>query len=289
MKKKYMILGIAAVLAVLLIGTVIWAMPYIQSARVFHGVKDFGNFQYEVSIKPREANLSQEQRKLIEAVSWCLGAEDSQSWKAVGRVCDDKIYAEIYWEGVEDPVTEVYFSQEESLLNVKMLYETIQKNAVSAHPLVGKALPDWNAGTFLSQKQIEEIFQMDLEKILQINVILEDQKSSAWHSFSSLAKMDREKGEQGNPRFETERENYHISLEFEREEGIPTVRMKAADQAQKEEIAEYEGMVQFAEPEEIVFPEDLMREEEIERFSKFWSGFQELKNDTIPGLLQIFS
>lgn len=278
MKKKYIISGIAVILAVLLFGTVVWAMPYIQSARIFGGVKDFGSFHYEISARLCEENLSQEQQQLMEAVSWCLGAEDSQFWKAVGNVCDDKIYARIYWEGVKDPVTEIYFSQEESLINVKMLYETIQKNVEKAHPLVGKILPDWKYGTYLSQKQMEESFQIDLEELLQTKMLLEDQKSSGWHSFSTLVKMDREKGEHGNPRFETERESYQISLEFEKEEGIPTVRMEAVDQTQKEEIAEYAGVVQFGEPEEIVFPEELMSEKDLEGFVKFWSGIQELRD-----------
>lgn len=274
MNKKYVVAGITAAAAAVILAVFIWAMPLLQTAMMFRGVEDYREFQYEISLKLAEKNLSREQRQLIEAVSNCLGAKEEMAWSVAGRVHGESVYAQLYWEGAKEPVTEIYLCQGKSAINVKMLYETIQKNIQSLHPLLGRALPDWAYGTFLSSEQIEEIFQVDLDELLQVELLAEHQTNSTWQSIRMLSKMKRGKGEHGERQFETNVEDYHLLLEFQREEKQPSLRVLASDKTEKQKVGAYAGKISFGETEEIVYPDEFLEDEDIRQFARLWAAIQ---------------
>ncbi|MCI9136276.1 MAG: hypothetical protein HFH48_01730 [Lachnospiraceae bacterium] len=276
MKKKYAVTGAAVAAAAVILGIIIWAMPLLQTAMMFRGVKDYQEFQYEISMELSEKNLSEEEKGLIEVISWCLGAEEGMSWRVAGRVQGDDVYAELCGEGAEAPVTEIYLCQGKSAVNVEMLYETIRQNIQNLHPLLGRVLPEWKYGAFLSSAQIEEIFQVDLNELLQMELLTENQTPSWRQGIRALSGMKRGKGAHGERQFETEMEDYRLLLEFQREENIPSIDVLASDRTKEQKIAEYSGKVSFEETEEILFPEEFLKDEDVRQFAKLWSRIQTL-------------
>ena len=279
MKKRYIAMG-AGILLVVCLAVGIWSFPLVQAAFMLNRVPDFNRFAYEVSLELNEDNLSDEQRQFMNVMSWMLNADKEAcfNWKAAGTFQDDSTYAKIYCEGLSDPVTEVYFSEKESVINIKMLYETIRQNVMASHPLVGGVLPEWGYGEYISIEQIEEIFQVDLKEMFRIERPAENRKQGLWQSFCMLGKMDRRKGDNGELQFETSFNTYQVLLEFAEKDEIPVIGISGSDMEETQKIAGYAGKVTFGNPQAITFPDSLMADEDIEQFARLWATLCEMKD-----------
>lgn len=279
MKKWYIAMGVGAFLVVCL-AVGIWSFPLVQAAFMLNKVPDFNRFTYEVSLELNEENLSEEQRQFMNVMSWMLNVDKDacSKWKASGTFQEDFTYAKIYCEGLDEPVTEVYFSEKESAINIQMLYETIRQNVRNSHPLLGGLLPEWGYGEYISIEQIEEIFQVDLKEMFRIERPTENRKQGLWQSFLMLTEMDRRKGDNGELQFETDFHTYQVLLEFAEKDENTVIGISGSDTEKSQKIAGYTGEVTFDSPEEIIFPDSLMEEAEIRQFAKLWATLCEMKD-----------
>lgn len=272
-EKRYIVAGIVTVLVLVFLTLAVWLFPLIRAAFLLHDMAELRGFRYEISMELDEENLSEKQKQLTNVLAWALsgGESSGMSWKVTGRVSDGLAYGQVYCEGCEEPVTELYVGQEEGLINVQMLYDSIRGNLIAHHPLLGSALPEWGYGDFLSSTQMEEIFQVDLEELFRIEELTENHVRSSWESFRVLMAMKSRKGADGGRQFETELGDYQVVLEITKDGEYPSMDIRVSDRTEVKEVASYTGKFAFQEAEKIVFPDSLMAEKEIQQFEKLWS------------------
>lgn len=276
MKKKYIGLGIGAAVLLFFLLLAVWAAPLVRMAFL---LRDVSEFEYELSLELEEKNLTAQQKQLMNVLSLILtGEEDAAlSWEMDGRVSDGMVYGQIYCKGGKEPVTEVYFHQEEGFVNVEMLYNTIRDNVLKQHPLLGRALPEWGYGAFLSTAQAEEIFQVDLKDLFQGEELAEYHGSSVPELIRTFMGMKRKKETDGQRQFEMELENYRILLEPGKEKEQPAVRVTASDHSGEQATAVYAGRFVFGAPEKIELPDDFIADQDIEQFAKLWASVSSLQ------------
>lgn len=280
MKKRYLAAGIGAVLALVLLTLLIFIFPLVQAAILLHDVSEFQGFEYEMSMELKEENLSESQKKWFSSLAWALGDEENSgmSFQIAGRVSDSLAYGQVYYEGYEEPVTELFFRQGEGRINVKMLYDSIRENLIVQHPLLGAGLWEWEYGEYLSSSQIEEIFQVDFAELFQAEELTGNHNRSFWESFRMLLGMESKKGADGGRQFETELGEYHVLLEIKREGEYPSINLTAFDRTGSREAASFAGAFTFQETEEIIFPDSLMDDKDIQQFANLWSVVDGLQN-----------
>ena len=280
MRKRYSAAIIGTVLVLILLGTAVWLFPLAHAAFLLGDISKHQGFPYEISIEPQEENLTESQKQLANSLALVLGNEEnsSMSFRIAGRVSEGQAYGQVSLEGQEEPVTELYFQQGEGLLNVKMLYDSIRENLAAQHPLLGASLPEWEYGEFLSLAQIEKIFQIDSSDLFHTEELTESHTHSFWQSLRLLMGMKSRKGADGGRQFEAELGDYHVLLEIKREGEYPSIDIAASDSSGNQAAASYAGTFTFQETEEIVFPDSLIDDKDIQQFADFWSAIGGLQN-----------
>ena len=207
MKKKIGI-TISIIFVILCLVVTIYLFPIIKVVQMFWNVSDTLQFHYQSSFDLKEEDLSEEQRNFINVLSYLLEVEKESCllWNAEGMVYDDTGYVKLYCKAFENPITELYLTKEEQIINVGMFYRTIQSSIAENYMLLSKFLPDWNGAEFISLEQIEEIFDVDLKDFLELENIEDWTMDKSWNSLLCLNKMKKSFGEQGEVIFETQLE-----------------------------------------------------------------------------------
>ncbi len=274
MKKKYLWAGIGTALLLAVLISAVWLAPLIQTAFLLQGMSKSGGFQFEIAIELEEENLSKQQEQMIRMLAWALaGRENSgMSWEINGRVSEGLAYGEVFCKGCSEPITELYFGQEEGFINLEMLYDSMRDNMLRQQPFLGGVLPEWGYGAFLSSRQVEEIFQVDLEELFWTDRLAEKKTYSVREILGFLWGMKRQKSPDGGYQFEAEVGDYQAVLEIIRKDQIPLLKVLVSDRTRDKEISSYKGKFVFHEAEEIVLPESRMEEEDIRQFEKLWES-----------------
>ena len=137
MKKKRG-MTITIIFVVLCLVTTIYLFPIIKVVQMFWNVPDISQFHYQVSIYLKEENLCEEQRKFISALSLLLEVEKESCliWSAEGMVYDNIGYLKLYCKAFKQPITELYLTKEEQLINVGIFYRTMKSNIAENHILL---------------------------------------------------------------------------------------------------------------------------------------------------------
>ncbi|TGY91368.1 hypothetical protein E5329_21510 [Petralouisia muris] len=280
MKKKYIGAGVGAVLLATVLALAIWVFPLVQAAFLLYGMSESDGFQYEIALDLEEENLSGQQKQMVRILALILAGKENSgmSWEVTGRVSKGMVYGEVFCKGGSEPITEIYFYQEEGLVNVEMLYDSMRNNMIRQNSFLGGVLPEWSCGAFLSSSQVEEMFQVDLEKLFQAEELRENQAYSAQEIFGVLMGMKRQKGPNGANQFEAEMGDYQAVFEIAKEDKIPFLNILASDRTQKKEVSSFKGKFVFQETEEIVLPDSRMEDEDIRQFANLWQGITGLQD-----------
>ncbi|EOS22912.1 hypothetical protein C806_03533 [Lachnospiraceae bacterium 3-1] len=278
MKKRYLVAGLSAVVVVIFLALAVWIFPLAHAAFLLRDVSKFQGFSYEISVNQKEENLSQQQKQAAYALAWMLGGGESldMSFHITGRASEGLAYGEIYWEGCEKPITELYVRQEEGLMNVEMLYDAIRENLTAQSPFLGNIMPEWGYGEFLSSTQLEQIFQVDLAELFRAKGLKDTHSFSFWEGFRMLIGMKSRKGPDGGRQFETKVGDYQVVLEIKRDGAHPSMDVVVLDQTENKEGTSYTGRFVFQETERIVVPDSAMSDNEIQQLAKLWSGMSSL-------------
>ncbi len=283
MKKKHkIILMIAAVIlcAVLLVAA-IRVFPLMQAARTLHRVMNAECVDFEVDVTLNPDRLSGEQRKLLAAVSWLLETEEStcMSWNIRGYRSGGQGYAEISCKGLEGNVTDVYFSEDETIVNVKMLYEALQKNFSGAHPILGVLLPDWKYSDYVLLEQIEEIFQVDIRSMYHLSPPRELSAGTVWQNLLILRGIERKKSADNRRQFETMWNSYQTTVTVGNIGQAPEISVEGTDGEDKQIIASYNAFISSGAEKQTVYPDSVMGQEEIRQFQDLWGTVKGIQGE----------
>lgn len=257
-------------LVLLVLGLAAWAFPLLHAAFLLRGAWKAGGFQYHFSVELEEQNLSGQQMQIARGLAWLFGGSEPSglAWEITGRTADGLAYGKLYCKGSKVPVTELYAEKGGGLVNVEMPYQSIREQLSSQYPMLGALLPEWEYGAYLSSTQAEELFPVKFEELFRTGELSESHVPSFWESLRILMGMKWKKGEHGVRQFEMERGGYLVLLEIAKEEGSPVLRFEVLDQTGAKAAARYEGKVTFQETEEIVFPDSVIEEKDIQQFVK---------------------
>ncbi len=270
MKKRYFVIGVLAA-AITAVG--VWSFPLWHTAFLLHSLAKSKSLDCRIQVILDREALSENQNQFLQAVSWILGIEENSclNWQAEGGFSQGQGTAKIYCNALKEPVTEVYFSEGSTIVNIEMLYEALQNNFGREHPILGNMLPDWKYGSYISLEQIQDMFQVDFEELLTQNASSNMIGQSLWKNLLLLNQMEREKAKNGGWQFQTSWNGWQTVLKTEKKGQIQRLELSGVSREHTQKIASFFASLCSGEQESIVFPDSVMKEEEIKQFQKLWS------------------
>ena len=274
MKKKIGII-ISIIFIILCLVATIYLFPIIKVVQMFWNVSETPQFHYQVSFDLKEEDLSEEQRNFVNILSLLLEIEKENCllWNVEGIVYDNTGYVKLYCEAFENPITELYLTKEEQIINVGMFYHTMQSSIAENHRLLSKLLPDWNGAEFISLEQVEEIFDINLKDFLELESVANWTMDGSWKSLLWLNKMKKSFGEQGEVIFETQLEEGKVEFKFQKQEKVPTIEILILDVKGVDSIIRSECSIIFDAVSRVDMPTALVSSKNIEILHLLWSIF----------------
>ena len=285
MKKKYVVISIVGIVVAVIVLLGIWMFPLLRVTATLHSALHAESYDFQVAVTLNKEILSEQQRQFLALMPWVLGIEedDCLEWSVTGNVSEGCGYAKLYGGGLPEPITDVYFKDDQVMVNVKMLYQSLQKNILAEHPMFGSLLPGWEYGDYISLDQIEEIFAVDIEEIFRDHSSFELSGQSFWEVWNMLRGMERKEDKDGRQRFETIFNNYQTVFEIGRKGKAPMLAVLGKDVQGQQPIAGFRASLLGQGPKKIVFPKSIMKEEEMAKLQKLWSSLIEAQG-TLEGL-----
>ncbi|MCI8299499.1 MAG: hypothetical protein HFI69_03985 [Lachnospiraceae bacterium] len=279
MKKRTFAAG-AAVLAVIA-AALAWSYPLWHTAYLICSLVKSESIGCQIQVALEQERLSNGQKQFLQTLSWILGIEETDcfKWRAEGTLFDSQGYAQLYCDAFKEPLTELYFSEGSTLVNIRMLYQRLQENFTKEHPLLGTMLPDWKYGAYISLEQIEELFQADLKELFQGNASASIKEQSLWKNLLMLKSMKRQKTRDGDWQFQTIWNHYGIALKTGKSnEGKSFAEVRGVNGEKSRQIKSFVFLFSSEEEKAIEIPDSVMKTEEIRQFQKLWQvlkGFTE--------------
>lgn len=285
MKKKYLTAGIVIAVCILCTGIIYAAvrvLPLLQAARTLGQITGAGSIGYEVDITLNPDSFSKEQEQYLSAIAWILETDEEScmNWKIRGYVSEGRGYAEVFCEGLDGAVTDAYFGEDDTLVNVKMLYETLQGNFDRAHPILGNLLPGWEYSDYISLEQIEKIFDTDIKGMYKLDVPEGAGEQNTWKILMLLWGIERQKGEGGSQQFRLVWNNYQMVFDVGRAGHTPELSIWGEDTGNSRSIASYRAEISSLDAKEITYPDSVMDQEEIQQFENLWGLVKEIQGNS---------
>lgn len=188
---RYITLVILLLLLAVIAAAAIHFYPMWKTARDFENYIDLSSFSYEMDVELFKDELKREQTELLNALSRLAGIEADSMYRLhiSGGVSENKIYAEIYPDGMEEPLIELYLSNGRDVVNGGFLYRSVRSRVVGESQLLDIVLPSGEGGIYLTVEQVERLFDLDLSNIREFHLPLSGYDPSAAEYFAILAAL----------------------------------------------------------------------------------------------------
>lgn len=202
-KKRHTGLKIFLVFLLLLLaaaaGLAVYFYPAYRAAGYLAENLSFQNFEYTLEVRIGREELDEGKRRLVDTLAEITGitGEALCHLTIQGRVDGDVIYACIYPEGQKEPLTELYLSDDIDVVNGAMLYSAMRENFCGQNAMLDYLFPVWEEHKYISLKQAEDMFGVDLSAFQNFKLPFTDLKLSRPEYFGILAFMNREKTASG--------------------------------------------------------------------------------------------
>lgn len=201
--KKHIGLKIFVTLLLLLLaaatGLVIYFYPAYRAAGYLAENLSFQKMEYVLEVKIDRGELDTKKRILLDTMAEITGmtGEELCHLTIRGSVDGDVIYARIYPEGREKPLTELYLSDDLDVVNGAMLYSAMRENFCGQNEMLNYLFPVWEEHKYMSLKQAEDMFGVDLSSFRDFELPFKDRKLSRLEYFGLLVFMHRDKAAAG--------------------------------------------------------------------------------------------
>lgn len=128
---------------------------------------DFSAFSYDMEVELCPEELDPEQRQLLEMLAETASLEQNAVYhlRLTGRVYQNIIYAEVFPEGMTQPVLKLYLSGDRDVADCGYLYQCIREDIAGGSRLLGAMLPPAEDEICLTLEQAEQLLSMDLSGI----------------------------------------------------------------------------------------------------------------------------
>lgn len=202
-KKRHTGLKIFLALLLLLLaaaaGLAVYFYPAYRAAGYLAENLNLQKTDYTLEVRIDREKLDRVKRLLIDTMAEITGITDKELCHLTiqGSVDGDVIYARIYPEGREKPLTELYLSDDLDVVNGAMLYGAMRENFCGQNEMLNYLFPVWEEHKYMSLKQAEDMFGVDLSVFRNFELPFRDRKLSRLEYFGILAFMHRDKGAAG--------------------------------------------------------------------------------------------
>lgn len=193
------LLTLILLLAAAAAGLAIYFYPAYRAAGYLAESLNRQKLAFTLEVRLDRGELDAKKRLLLDTMAEITGLSSGDLCHLTlrGSVDGDIIYACVYPRGCEEPLTELYLSDRSDVVNGAMLYGAMRENFCGQNALLDYLFPVWEDHKFMSLKQAEDMFGVDLGAIRDFSLPLGDQGLSRLECFGILALMHREKGDSG--------------------------------------------------------------------------------------------
>lgn len=193
----------------------IYFYPVWKDAGVLQRNMEAGQIAFELEVELDRAALEKGQEKVLENLAKLTGYVEDALFRLriMGSARGDEIQVMIYPEGEENPLIELYLSDELDAVNETLPYNSIRRNLVEKYGLLDHIMPAEMEAVYMTLEQTEQIFNLDLSRIREFRLPDLGAARSAGGYFLVLALASKEKLEQGcRYRIETEQVCMEVSV-----------------------------------------------------------------------------
>lgn len=279
MKKKIGI-GIVCVAAALLLVLGIFCYPHWKAAKLLKEHFNPERVGYTLEVQLLEEQMTDDQKQFVDVLSMLTGIDTENFYKLhlEGTTWDGIVEVQVFPDGQENPLFELYLSDESEVMNGAMFYQTVRANLSGGNALIERLLPKWEDHTYVTLEQAEQIFGIDLSAVRNFSLPqIKEPSTSSW--FMALLAMKRENGD-NEVTYAAEKagaavklvlpEEGNVTVEFDvpnLQETLTAINEKASlsiDTEQVVLVGQLSGTVSAAGQEELSVPEDCISQDTVE-------------------------
>lgn len=279
MKKKIGI-GIVCVAAALLLVLGIFCYPHWKAAKLLKEHFNPERVGYTLEVQLLEEQMTEDQKQFVDVLSMLTGIDTENFYKLhlEGTTWDGIVEVQVFPDGQENPLFELYLSDESEVMNGAMFYQTVRANLSGGNALIERLLPKWEDHTYVTLEQAEQIFGIDLSAVRNFSLPqIKEPSTSSW--FMALLAMKRENGD-NEVTYAAEKagaavklvlpEEGNVTVEFDLpnlQETLTAINEKASLSIDTEQfvlVGQLSGTVSSAGQEELSVPEDCISQDTVE-------------------------
>lgn len=279
MKKKIGI-GIVCVAAALLLVLGIFFYPHWKAAKLLKEHFNPERVGYTLEVQLLEEQMTDDQKQFVDVLSMLTGINTENFYKLhlEGTTWDGIVEVQVFPDGQENPLFELYLSDESEVMNGAMFYQTVRANLSGGNALIERLLPKWEDHTYVTLEQAEQIFGIDLSAVRNFSLPqIKEPSTSSW--FMALLAMKRENGD-NEVTYAAEKagaavklvlpEEGNVTVEFDvpnLQETLTAINEKASLSIDTEQfvlVGQLSGTVSAAGQEELSVPEDCISQDTVE-------------------------
>lgn len=279
MKKKIGI-GIVCVAAALLLVLGIFCYPHWKAAKLLKEHFNPERVGYTLEVQLLEEQMTDDQKQFVDVLSMLTGINTENFYKLhlEGTTWDGIVEVQVFPDGQENPLFELYLSDESEVMNGAMFYQTVRANLSGGNALIERLLPKWEDHTYVTLEQAEQIFGIDLSAVRNFSLPqIKEPSTSSW--FMALLAMKRENGD-NEVAYAAEKagaavklvlpEEGNVTVEFDvpnLQETLTAINEKASLSIDTEQfvlVGQLGGTVSAAGQEELSVPEDCISQDTVE-------------------------
>lgn len=279
MKKKIGI-GIVCVAAALLLVLGIFCYPHWKAAKLLKEHFNPERVGYTLEVQLLEEQMTDDQKQFVDVLSMLTGINTENFYKLhlKGTTWDGIVEVQVFPDGQENPLFELYLSDESEVMNGAMFYQTVRANLSGGNALIERLLPKWEDHTYVTLEQAEQIFGIDLSAVRNFSLPqIKEPSTSSW--FMALLAMKRENGD-NEVTYAAEKagaavklvlpEEGNVTVEFDvpnLQETLTAINEKASLSIDTEQfvlVGQLSGTVSAAGQEELSVPEDCISQDTVE-------------------------
>lgn len=279
MKKKIGI-GIVCVAAALLLVLGIFCYPHWKAAKLLKEHFNPERVGYTLEVHLLEEQMTDDQKQFVDVLSMLTGIDTENFYKLhlEGTTWDGIVEVQVFPDGQENPLFELYMSDESDVMNGAMFYQTVRANLSGGNALIERLLPKWEDHTYVTLEQAEQIFGIDLSAVRNFSLPqIKEPSTTSW--FTALLAMKRENGD-NEVTYAAEKagaavklvlpEEKNVTVKFDvpdLQETLTAINEKAALSIDTEQfvlVGQLSGTVSVAGQEELSVPEDCISQDTVE-------------------------
>lgn len=278
--KKKIGTGIVCVAAALLLVLGIFCYPHWKAAKLLKEHFNPERVGYTLEVQLLEEQMTDDQKQFVDVLSMLTGIDTENFYKLhlEGTTWDGIVEVQVFPDGQENPLFELYLSDESEVMNGAMFYQTVRANLSGGNALIERLLPKWEDHTYVTLEQAEQIFGIDLSAVRKFSLPqIKEPSTSSW--FMALLAMKRENGD-NEVTYAAEKagaavklvlpEEGNVTVEFDvpnLQETLTAINEKASLSSDTEQfvlVGQLSGTVSAAGQEELSVPEDCISQDTVE-------------------------